>query len=149
MSATEFHAIGVNDLCDIPESLATGINDIRNMGRGGFTLKAVDMYKFKVPGIYNISDSPFYFHGSSKNTILEVVEYFNTGLAENPRVPKEQLSPFFHPLNLSVSEIDDLVDFLENAITDPDLQRYVPEQVLSQNCFPNNDPTSRQELGCQ
>lgn len=149
MSATEFHAIGVNDLCDIPGSLATGINDIRNMGRGGFTFKAVDMYKFKVPGIYNISDSPFYFHGSSKNTILEVVEYFNTGLAENPRVPKEQLSPFFHPLNLSLSEIEDLVDFLENAITDPDLQRYVPEQVLSQNCFPNNDPTSRQELGCQ
>ena len=149
MSATEFHAIGVNDLCDLPGSLATGIHDIRNMGRGGFTLKVEDLFKFKVPGIYNMVDSPFYFHGSSKNSLREVVEYFNNGIPENPRVPKEQISPFFHPLNLSDAEMDDLVEFLEKSLRDPDLERYAPEQVLSNNCFPNNDPASRQELGCE
>lgn len=149
MSATEFHAVGVNDLCDLPGSLATGIHDIRNMGRGGFTLRDDDLFKFKVPGIYNMADSPFYFHGSSKNSLREVVEYFNDGVAENPRVPKEQISSFFHPLNLSDTEMDDLVEFLENSLRDPNLERYVPEQVLSNNCFPNNDPTSREQLGCE
>lgn len=149
LSATEFHAIGVNDLCDIPGSLATGINDIRNMGRGGFTLRVHDMYQFKIPGIYNLSDSPFYFHGSSKNSLREVVEYFNEGIPENTRVPQSQISPFFHPLNLTEYEMDDLVAFLENALRDPALERYVPEQVLSNSCFPNNDPSSRLDLGCE
>jgi len=149
MSANEFHAVGVNDLCDLPSSLATGIHDIRNMGRGGFTLRDEDLFKFKVPGIYNMGDSPFYFHGSSKNSLREVVDYFNAGIPENPRVPKSQISPFFHPLNLKESEVEDLVAFLENSLRDPDLERYAPTQVLSNNCFPNNDPTSRQELGCE
>ena len=149
MSANEFHSIGVNDLCDLPGALATGIHDIRNMGRGGFTLREEDLFKFKVPGIYNMADSPFYFHGSSKNSLREVVEYFNEGVPENPRIPQEQISTFFHPLNLSDQEVDDLTEFLEKSLRDPNLERYVPEQVLSNNCFPNNDPISRKELGCE
>lgn len=148
MNAVSFHAIGVNDLCDLPGSLATGIHDIRNMGRGGFTLRDQDLFKFKVPGIYNMVDSPFYFHGSSKNSLREVVDYFNAGIPENPRVPKSQISPFFHPLNLNESEVEDLVEFLEKSLRDPDLERYAPEQILSNNCFPNNDPLSQDELGC-
>ncbi len=147
MSSVEFHALGVGDLCDV-DALNTGPNDIRNFGRGGFTGKAEDMYKFKVPQLYNMKDSPFYFHGSSKNTLWGVVDYFNKAEPENPRVPSEQISPFFHPLDMSIVEIQQLVAFLSDGLHDPNLQRFVPEEVLSGNCFPNNDPESKQDLGC-
>jgi cytochrome c peroxidase len=112
-------------------------------------VKEADLFKFKVPGSYNRGESPCYFPGSSKQSVREGVDSFNAGVPENPRVPKSQISPFFHPLNLKESEVEDLVSFLENSLRDPDLERYVPAQVLSNNCFPNNDPASRQELGCE
>jgi cytochrome c peroxidase len=148
LSSVEFHALGVKDLFEAG-AFATGENDLRNFGRGGFTGNPEDMFKFKVPQIYNMGDSPFYFHGSSKRSLHEVVEYFNEGVPENPRVPEENISPFFHPLNLSDQEVEELVRFLENSLRDPNLERYVPEEVLSGNCFPNNDPESRRDLGCK
>ncbi|MCB0642648.1 MAG: hypothetical protein KDC44_13455, partial [Phaeodactylibacter sp.] len=147
LSTVEFHALGVKDLYEAG-GLNTDIDDTRNLGRGGFTFRAEDMYKFKVPGIYNMSDSPFYFHGSSKRSLTAVVHYFNDGVPENANVPDEQISPFFHPLELTKEEIQDLVTFLETGLNDPKLERYVRNGVLSGNCFPNNDPTSQADLGC-
>ena len=51
-------------------------------------------------------------------------------------------------LILTEEEIEDLLSFLEKSLRDPNLERYVPESVLSGNCFPNNDPISRLERGC-
>ncbi len=148
LNSNEFQAVGVNDL-HIVGGVATSHEDNRNLGRGGFTELAEDMYKFKVPQLYNLKDSPFYFHGSSHYTLRSVVEYFNNGDPENEYVPEEQISSFFHPLNLSAEEIDDLTEFLANGLHDPNLDRYVPDAVLSGNCFPNNDPMSRVQLGCE
>jgi cytochrome c peroxidase len=148
LNGNEFHALGVKDLCDVG-GLRTGLNDNRNLGRGGFTQRPEDNYRFKVPQLYNVGDMPFYFHGSSYDNLRELVEYFNAGIPENPRVPAENISPFFHPLGLTSTEVDDLVDFLDNGLRDAELNRYVPEAVLSGNCFPNNDPQSRQDLGCE
>ncbi len=148
LNANEFHALGVKDLYEAG-GYQTGPDDKRNLGRGGFTGREADRYKFKVPSIYNMADSPFYFHGSSKRSLREVVEYFNAGVPENENVPAGQLSPFFHPLQLTDEEVDQLVQFLENGLRDPALARYVPEAVLSGNCFPNNDPVSRADLGCE
>jgi cytochrome c peroxidase len=147
LSSVEFHAIGVHDLYETG-GFNTGPDDNRNFGRGGFTGEAEDMFKFKVPQIYNMKQSPFYFHGSSHHSLASVVEYFNTGIPENDRVPKENISPYFHPLNLTEQEKADLVKFLEDGLYDPNLQRYVPDATLSGNCFPNNDPLSRAHLGC-
>ena len=148
LNSVEFHAIGVRDLYQTG-GFNTGPDDIRNFGRGGFTGKEEDMRKFKVPGIYNMADSPFYFHGSSKHSLHDVVEYFNKGIPENPDVPASQISSFFHPLNLTDEEVQDLAEFLKKGLHDPNLQRYVPSSVLSGNCFPNNDPLSRAHLGCE
>lgn len=148
-NANEFYALGVNDLYQSGLALATDENDIRNFGRGGFTGKAEDMHKFKVPQLYNMRETPFYFHGSSKRSMMEVIDYFNDGVAENPNVPVENLAPQLHPLNLTHQEKIDLIDFLENALWDPNYERFVPEFVLSGNCFPNNDPVSRQDSGCE
>jgi len=148
LNGNTFQAIGVNDLSDVG-GLRTGPDDTRNLGRGDFTLNPADNFKFKVPQVYNTKDMPFFFHGSSHTSLESLIEYFNNGVAENPRVPTEQLSEFFHPLSLTAQEMDDLKVFLENGLYDPDLDRYVPESVLSGNCFPNNDPQSQIELGCE
>ncbi|MCB9081308.1 MAG: hypothetical protein H6555_06315 [Lewinellaceae bacterium] len=148
LSSNEFYALGVGDLYQTGQAFATGPNDIRNRGRGGYTLKYEDMCKFKVPQIYNMADSPFYFHGSSKRSLREVVEYFNNAVPENPNAPEENISPLFHPLNLTPGEITDLTAFLSNGLRDPNLRRYVPERVLSGNCFPNNDPLAKKDMGC-
>ncbi len=148
LNANEFYALGVNDLYQTGEAFNTSEEDKRNLGRGGFTNQEEDMYAFKVPGIYNMGDSPFYFHGSSKRSLREVVEYFNNGIPENVKVPQERIAPHLRPLSLTGQEINDLVTFLDQGLKDPDLSRYVPTSVLSGNCFPNNDPTSKSELGC-
>lgn len=148
LNGNVFHAIGVNDLCDIG-GLRTSIDDTRNLGRGDFTRRAEDYYKFKVPQVYNTKDMPFYFHGSSKTSLREVVEYFNDGVPENNRVPLANISDYFHPLNMTEAEIDDLTEFLAEGLYDPNLQRYVPESVLSGNCFPNSDQQSKEDMGCE
>ncbi|MFK8163058.1 MAG: cytochrome-c peroxidase [Lewinella sp.] len=149
LNGNTFEAIGVNDLCDIPGAIRTGIDDTRNLGRGDFTRRAEDMFKFKVPQVYNTKDMPFFFHGSSKTSIREVIEYKNAGVPESDRVPRANISDFFHPLNLTDTEINELTEFLAEGLYDPNLNRYVPDEVLSGNCFPNSDPQSKLDMGCE
>ncbi len=146
----QFFAVGVKNLYQSGyEVFATGPNDKRNFGRGGFTHREEDMHKYKVPQLYNLKNVGFYFHGASKTTLRDVVEYFNNAVPENPDVPLSQISGFFRPLGLSNTEIDDLLEFLENGLFDPNLERYAPTQTMSGNCFPNNDELSRIEMGCK
>ena len=147
LGSINFAAVGVKDLFE-NGGLKTDINDLRNKGRGGFTNKAEDFYKFRVPQLYNLGDGGPYFHGSSKQTLKEVVEYFNDAVPENGRVPASQLSPFFKPLNLSEVEKEQLVAFLKDGLRDANLKRYVPERVNSGMCFPNNDYQSKEDMGC-
>jgi len=149
LNAMRYEAVGVNDLYESGhEVFRTGPNDKRNLGRGGFTKDPRDYYKFKVPQLYNLKHTQFYFHGSSKTSLEEVVDYFDAAVPENPRVPVEQLSPVFRPLYLSAQEKTDLVEFLRNGLYDPFIERYVPSSVMSGNCFPNNDHDSKRDLGC-
>ncbi len=148
-SPHQFFALGVNNLYQSGFAVfRTGPNDKRNLGRGGFTGREEDKHKFKVPQLYNLRDVGFYFHGGSKRTLREVVEYFNDGVPENPEVPVSQISSIIHPLGLTQQEMDELVEFLSNGLFDPEMDRYVPANVMSGNCFPNNDALSRIEMGC-
>ena len=45
-------------------------------------------------------------------------------------------------------QVDDLVEFLEVSLRDPDLMRYEPTSVPSGLCVINNDETSKVDLGC-
>ena len=145
----EFFALGVNNLYQSGYNVfRTGPTDGRNLGRGGFTKRAEDLHKFKVPQLYNMKDVGFYFHGASKTSLRDVVQYFNKGIPENPDVPASQISGFFRPLGLTDTEVDELVEFLENGLYDPNMTRYMPEVTMSGNCFPNNDLQSKVEMGC-
>ncbi len=148
LNGDNFYALGVDDLYKAG-GINTSADDIKNLGRGEFTGRQEDMFKFKVPQLYNLGDAPFYFHGASKETLEEVVDYFNEAIPENFNVPPTQISGGFSPLNLTEEEKSDLVAFLKNGLRDPNLDRYVPDAVLSGNCFPNNDPFSQTDLGCQ
>ncbi|MFK7947417.1 MAG: cytochrome-c peroxidase [Saprospiraceae bacterium] len=147
LNSMAFYAYGMKDLSG-SGTFNVNPNDAAHKGRGGFTKNPNDNYKFKVPQLYNLKDSPHYGHGSSFNSIRDVVMYKNSGVKENATVPDFQLANEFQPLNLTDSEIDALIDFLENALYDPNLMRYQPDHVYSGNCIPMNDPQSKTDLGC-
>lgn len=155
LNSMTFHALGMNDLDGGWEIARVNLDpfggsvpDNTRRGRGGFTGRAEDDYKFKTPQLYNLIDSPYYGHGGSFSSLQEVVVYMNAGLAENAAVPESQLAEEFHALGLSERDIHDLVAFLESGLYDADLARYVPRRLPSGNCFPVNDEQARSDLGC-
>lgn len=147
LNSMSFHALGMNDM-EGNGTYGAHPNLTANLGRGSFTGDTDDDYKFKTPQLYNLKDSPFFGHGGTFTSLRDVVEYKNAGIPENGNVPGSQLADEFVPLGLTADEIDDLVYFLENELYDPDLLRYVPEELPSGNCFPNNDPQSVIDQGC-
>ena len=150
LNSMEFHALGLGDLNDCPEeAFLTPSNAVEHLGRGGFTNRPEDMFKFKVPQLYNLKDSPFYGHGGTLRSLRQVVLYKNEAVPQNPDVPTARLADDFVPLGLTEQEVDAITAFLETALYDPNLERYVPESLPTGLCFPNADSESMQDLGCQ
>ena len=147
LSDGKFHAIGMHDLegpgiyGNDPDAKANAAK-----GRGGFTGNDYDMYTFKTPQLYNLKDSPFYGHGGNFTDIQSVIRYKNGAIPQNTKVPHSYLSPDFRPLRLSDAEVRKLSEFVENALYDPDLMRFVPSSTPSGQCFPNNDVLSSSQL---
>lgn len=150
LNSNEFYALGVLNLNDFPDEVFnTNAMSDGNTGRESFTGLAEDMYKFKVPQLYNLADSPFYGHGSSFRSIRKMIEYKNFAVKENTEVPISQLADQFVPLGLTQAEIDDLTAFINTGLYDPDLLRFQPATVNSGNCIPVNDPLASTQLNCQ
>lgn len=149
LSAMEFHALGMGHLNDNPEPLfKVPADPPQNLGRGGFTQNPAEYYQFKTPQLYNLTDSPFYGHGGTFRSVRDVVVYKNNAVPQRTDVPTDRLAPAFRPLGLTEAEIDDLTEFLETALYDAELTRFVPESLPSGFCFPNNDAMSQADLGC-
>ncbi|MFK7982076.1 MAG: cytochrome-c peroxidase [Saprospiraceae bacterium] len=149
LNKMDFSALGMMDLVQVShESFKISMTDKERLGRAGFTGKAKDMYKFKIPQLYNLKDSPFYGHGSSLYTIRDVVSYKNEAIKENAAVPDANLDPDFKPLGLTNAEVLLITDFIKNGLYDNNLNRYIPERVLSGYCFPFNDPLAKNQMGC-
>ena len=146
LNGMDFHAIGMNDLSG--NDVVNDVDDATKRGRGGFTGNPSDDYKFKTPQLYNLTDVGFFGHGGSFASIREVIEYKNNAQKENTEVPLSALSPLFAPLDLTESEIDDIVAFLETGLYDNNLARYAPDELPSGNCFPNADEQSSIDMGC-
>ena len=147
LNSMAFHGIGMKNLQG-PGTYGDDPTKPEHKGRGGFTGRSEDMYKFKVPQLYNLTDSRFYGHGSSFHSVRDVIVYKNNAVAENTEVPASQLSLHFTSLGLTDAEIDDLTAFVETALRDPSLTRYVPASLPSGLCFPDNDPQAKIDLGC-
>ncbi len=147
LGSIEFHALGVKDIID-SGGFDVDESDFRILGRGAYTQDEADNYKFKVPGLYNMEDTKFYFHGSSRYSIRQVLDYKVDAVSENWRVSNDMLSEKFEPLDLDEEEIRQLEKFISHALRDDDMVRYYPEDILSGQCFPNADPSSIIDLGC-
>ena len=152
LASMTFHGFGFNDLFNGSYGTGEVINVADDnpaaLGRGSFTKDPADNYKFKTPQLYNLKDSKFFGHGSSFTDLEALIRYKTSGVSENPVVPSSQLSSQFTNRNLTDREIEQLADFIENALYDPNLLRYVPTALPSGNCFPNNDALSRVDLEC-
>ncbi len=68
-----------------------------------------DRWKFRTPSLRNVTLTAPYMHNGSFHTLREVMDFYNQG-----GIPNELLSPLIRPLNLTESEIDDLLAFLES-----------------------------------
>ncbi len=68
-----------------------------------------DRWKYRTPSLRNVSLTAPYMHNGSLLTLHDVMAFYNDG-----GVPNELLSPLIRPLNLTDTEIDELVSFLES-----------------------------------
>ncbi len=146
LNGMEFHALGMSDLSG--NGVIGTVDEATSKGRGGFTNNPEDDFTFKTPTLYNLKDVSFLGHGGSFRTVKEVIEYKNNAVAQNPGVPAEKLSSLFAPLGLNEDELEQLSLFVENALYDANLSRYVPEATPLGSCFPNADDQSKSDLGC-
>ena len=93
-----FHNTGVGTGSDNPD-----------LGRFEVTKRNVNKAAFKTPTLRDVARRGPYKHDGSIATLQEVVAFYDRGGIANP-----SLSPEIAPLNLSRSEQEDLVAFLES-----------------------------------
>lgn len=148
-----FHALGMPDMPGIQE-LDAGLDtyglsgsDLA-LGRGGFTGQEGDKHAFKTPQLYNLKDSPFYGHGGTFYSLESVIQYKVAGDCAKPEA-ESFLSADYQAVELTEKQERDLYFFLADALYDGSLDRYAPGSIPSGNCFPNADPQSSVDLGCQ
>ena len=146
LNSMTFYALGMNNLIG-PGVYGNNTEAGENLGRASFTGNPADNYKFKTPQLYNLVDSPFFGHGGNFRSVREVIAYKNAAIPQNAEVPASQLAEEFVPLGLTEDEISDLVAFVEGALYDPNLKRYVPSSLPSGNCLVANDVRTRSENG--
>ena len=147
-----FHALGMPDMPGNEILDATGKGYGKSsadaaLGRGGFTGEDGDKYAFKTPQLYNLEDGRFYGHGGTFYSLSEVVDYKLAGMSAKPEVTP-YLSPDYDAVEITEDQKNSLLRFLQEALYDPGLHRYVPNNTVSGQCFPNNDPQSSIDLGC-
>jgi cytochrome c peroxidase len=96
-----------------------------DLGVGGITGNPADNGKFKVPSLRNIALTGPYMHDGRFTTLEQVVEFYNSGVVDNPNLsPPLRTVPPAPPgprrLNLTQQQKDALVAFLR-TLTDPNL----------------------------
>jgi len=132
-----FHNLGLAD-----HPLQALNRDVRNdrtfrdEGRKEITGHEEDAFKFRTLTLRQLRDGRFFMHNGSFTSVADVVKYFNEGEPQDREAGAHtSLSErFTHPrgpgshrgLGLDEHERKDLVDFLENALYDPDFVDFDP-----------------------
>ncbi len=111
LSDEDFHNLGIG--FENGESADTG--------REQHTGRLEDRGKFRTPSVRSITSSAPYMHDGSLKTLMEVVEHYDKG-----GTPNKWLSDKIFPLKLSVQEKQDLVAFMEDALSGEMPQIEVP-----------------------
>jgi hypothetical protein len=107
-----------------------------DVGRQEITHDPNDAFEFRVLTLRQLKDGRTFFHNGSFTKVRDVVEYFNAGVPQDPTAAAAPTlsARFTNPrgpgypngLGLSPRQVDDLTDFLENALYDPAFVHYDP-----------------------
>jgi cytochrome c peroxidase len=137
-----FHNLGLNDH-PVQALNRAARNDPTFMddGRREITGKDSDAFKFRTVTMRQLKDAKTFMHSGEFTKVRDVVEYFNAGV---PRNAKSGAAPtlstrFTNPrgagypagLGLSAQQVDDLTDFLENALYDEAFVKFDPRFPLT------------------
>jgi cytochrome c peroxidase len=115
-----FHNIGVRP-------------DAEDVGRMDVTGDPADIAKFKTPNIRNAKLRVPLFHNGGKNSVTEVVDFYDQG----GDFPGPNLDPDLLVLNLAPQDRLDLIAFVEDGVLDPRVENAQ---------FPFTRPTLASEL---
>ena len=98
-----------------PSSLIDAVMETKanDLGRYEITQNPSDRWRYKTPGLRNVSLTAPYMHDGSIASLREVVEFYNHGGKVN-----ENLDPIIKPLWLNEQEIGELIEFLQNLTGD-------------------------------
>jgi cytochrome c peroxidase len=129
-------------------ALAKGNLDPTKLGKDGFPYHAddtgrqevthdtADAFRFRALQLRQLKDARTFFHNGSFTKVRDVVEYFNAGVPQDPtagaaptlsaRFTNPRGPGFARGLGLSERQVDDLTDFLENALYDPAFVHFDP-----------------------
>lgn len=88
--------------------------DVEDGGRMATTGLPADVAKFKTPNIRNAKLRLPLFHNGGKNSVKEVIEFYNDG----GDFPGPNLDAELLVLNLTTQDIDDLTALVEDGMTD-------------------------------
>ena len=110
-----------------------------DVGRQEITHDPADAFRFRALTMRQLKNSGNFMHNASFTNVRDVVEYFNAGVPQDPTAgAAATLTPRFtnprgpgypNGLGLSAQQVDDLTDFLENALYDPALVTYNPNST--------------------
>jgi len=116
--------------------------NFHDFGRQEVTNKDTDKFKFRVLTLRQLKDARLFFHNGAFSKVRDVVQYFNAGIPQDAAAADPAIGTltwrFTHPrsngtatgprgLGLSESQVDDLTDFLENALYDPAFAKFDPK----------------------
>jgi cytochrome c peroxidase len=132
-------------------ALARGRLDPSKPGKDGFAYHAEDTgrqevthiadhaFKFRSLTLRQLRDAGNFMHNASFTKVRDVVEYFNAGVPQDPTAGAALTlsTRFTNPrgngsargLGLSARQVDDLTDFLENALYDPAFVKFDPKST--------------------
>ncbi len=96
---------------DMESDTLTAVTDLKasDLGHYEISQNPQDRWKYKTPTLRNIALTAPYMHNGSKSTLEEVVQFYNQGGVINENIDK-----LIKPLNLTNTEISDLVEFLKS-----------------------------------
>jgi Di-haem cytochrome c peroxidase len=110
-----------------------------DVGRQEITHDPADAFMFRSLTMRQLKNSGNFFHNAVLTNVRDVVEYFNAGIPMDPTAGAQAtLSPRFtnprgpgtpNGLGLSEQQVDDITDFLENALYDPALVTFDPNST--------------------
>jgi hypothetical protein len=107
-----------------------------DVGRQEITHDPADAFRFRTLTMRQLKFGRNFFHSAAFTNVRDVVEYFNAGVPQDPTAgaaptlsarftnPRGPGSP--NGLGLSEQQVNDITDFLENALYDPTLVTFDP-----------------------